>query len=168
MVQELERAAPSRLAADGIPDGHEGPAWIPEYAGCGSRRSMDGCRERHAGQPLVSADAAQSGPARAPDGHGHLGVLMPKLIHNWKRAHRMISVQLMALTGAIQAAWPSVPEDLKAALPHNVVNWLSIALLISAVFGRLLDQGSTTEPQPPGQSDIPERYRQRWNYPPRP
>ena len=68
-----------------------------------------------------------------------------KLIDNWKRAHRMISVQLMALVGAIQAAWPSIPKDLKDTLPHNLVHWVSIVLLVAAVAGRLLDQGSTTE-----------------------
>ena len=73
---------------------------------------------------------------------------MPKLVDNWKRAHRMISVQLMALVAALQGAWPSVPEDLKAALPHGLVNWVSIVLLVAAVFGRLLDQGATTDPKP--------------------
>lgn len=71
-----------------------------------------------------------------------------KLVDNWKRAHRMISVQLMALTGALQAVWPSIPQDLKDALPHGLVHYVSIALLCAAVFGRLLDQGSTTEPKP--------------------
>jgi hypothetical protein len=70
---------------------------------------------------------------------------MPKLIDNWRRAHRMISVQLMTLTAALQAVWPSIPQDLKDALPHGLVHWVSIVLLGAAVFGRLLDQGSVTE-----------------------
>ena len=70
-----------------------------------------------------------------------------KLVDNWKRAHRMISVQLMAVTAALQGVWPSIPQDLKDALPHGLVNWVSIALLGAAVFGRLLDQGTTTEPK---------------------
>jgi hypothetical protein len=71
-----------------------------------------------------------------------------KLVDNWKRAHRMISVQLCAITGAIQAGWPSIPQDLKDALPHGIVNYVSIALLVAAVGGRLIDQGSTTETKP--------------------
>jgi hypothetical protein len=69
-----------------------------------------------------------------------------KFVSNWQRAHRMISVQLIALTGALQAAWPQVPQDLKAALPPSLVHYVSIALLGAAVLGRLLDQGSTTSP----------------------
>lgn len=72
---------------------------------------------------------------------------MIRLVDNWKRAHRMISVQLMAATGAIQAAWPSIPQDLKDALPHGIVRWVSIALLVLAVGARLVDQGSITEPK---------------------
>jgi hypothetical protein len=71
-----------------------------------------------------------------------------KLVDNWKRAHRMISVQLCAITAALQAAWPSIPEDLKVALPAGLVHWVSIVLLGAAVVGRLLDQGSVTEPKP--------------------
>ena len=70
-----------------------------------------------------------------------------KLVPNWSRAHRMISVQLCALTAALQGVWPSIPEDLKAALPAGLVHWVSIALLGAAVAGRLLDQGSVTEPK---------------------
>jgi hypothetical protein len=70
-----------------------------------------------------------------------------KLIENWQRAHRMISVQLMAVTGALNAAWPSIPQDLKDALPHGIVHWVSIVLLVCAVGGRLIDQGSITAPK---------------------
>lgn len=71
-----------------------------------------------------------------------------KLVDNWKRAHRMISVQLMAGAAAINAAWPAVPQDLKDALPHSIVHWVSIILLACAVGGRLIDQGGTTDPKP--------------------
>jgi hypothetical protein len=70
-----------------------------------------------------------------------------RLVENWRRAHRFISVQLMALTAALQGVWPSIPQDLKDALPHGLVNWVSIVLLGAAVLGRLLDQGSVTEPK---------------------
>lgn len=71
--------------------------------------------------------------------------VMFKLIPNWQRAHRMISVQLCALAGAINGIWPTIPQDLKDALPHNLVHYVSIALLVAAVAGRLIDQGSVTE-----------------------
>lgn len=63
-----------------------------------------------------------------------------KLIPNWKRAWRMFSVQAMALAGAIQGAWPLVPEDLKTSLPPTLVHWVSVALLLAGIAGRLVDQ----------------------------
>lgn len=65
-----------------------------------------------------------------------------KLIANWKSMHRAFSVQAMALAAAIQGVWPTIPEDLKAALPHNLVHWVSIALLAAGILGRLIDQGA--------------------------
>lgn len=63
-----------------------------------------------------------------------------KLIDNWKRAHRMLSIQAMTLAAAIQGAWPAMPEDLKTALPPHLVHWVSIGLLVAGIVGRLLDQ----------------------------
>ena len=68
-----------------------------------------------------------------------------KLVDNWKRAHRMISVQLCALAGVINGVWPTIPKDLKDSLPHDLVHYVSIVLLVAAVAGRLIDQGSVTE-----------------------
>ena len=63
------------------------------------------------------------------------------LIPEWKKAHRMLSVQAMALATAIQGIWPTIPVDLKSTLPSNLVHWVSIALLVAGIFGRLVDQG---------------------------
>jgi hypothetical protein len=70
-----------------------------------------------------------------------------KLVDNWHRMHRAFSVQAMALAAAIQGVWPTIPDDLKAALPSNIVHWASIALLFAGIAGRLIDQGSITEPK---------------------
>lgn len=59
----------------------------------------------------------------------------------WKTAHRMFSVQAMALAAAIQGTWPLVPEDLKSSLPPTLVHWVSVALLVAGIAGRLVDQG---------------------------
>lgn len=72
-----------------------------------------------------------------------------RLVENWRRLHRAFSVQAMALAAAIQGAWPSVPDDLKQVLPHNLVHWVSIALLVAGIAGRMVDQGPITDPQPP-------------------
>lgn len=71
-----------------------------------------------------------------------------QLVPNWKRLHRAFSVQAMALAAAIQGAWPTIPDDLKAVLPHGIVHWVSVALLVAGIVGRLVDQGSITEPKP--------------------
>ena len=66
-----------------------------------------------------------------------------KLISNWRRAHRMLSVQAMAMAGAVQGAWAATPDDLKSGIPANWVHWLCLALLVLGIAGRLVDQGST-------------------------
>jgi hypothetical protein len=62
------------------------------------------------------------------------------LIENWRTCWRMLSVQAMTLAGAIQGAWLFIPEDMKASIPPNVVQWLTMALLALGVAGRLVKQ----------------------------
>lgn len=64
-----------------------------------------------------------------------------KLVENWCKLHKTFSVQAMGLAAAIQATWPSIPDDLKASLPHNVVHWVSLVLLTAGILGRMIDQG---------------------------
>ena len=66
-----------------------------------------------------------------------------RLIPNWRRAHRMLSVQSMALAGVIQGAWLAVPDDMKSSLPPHIVQWVSLILLFAGIAGRLFDQKST-------------------------
>jgi hypothetical protein len=61
-------------------------------------------------------------------------------IPNWKQCWRMLSVQAMTLAGAIQGAWLFIPEDLKASIPDNVVQWVTLSLLSLGVLGRLVKQ----------------------------
>lgn len=63
-----------------------------------------------------------------------------KLIDNWKKCYRMLSVQAMALAGAVQGAWVFIPDDMRATIPHNVVQWATMALLVLGIGGRLVDQ----------------------------
>jgi hypothetical protein len=68
-----------------------------------------------------------------------------KLIDNWHRAHRMLSVQLVALDGAVRLGWDQVPSDLKAAIPAAVVTAVAYLLVALPIIGRLIDQGTTTD-----------------------
>lgn len=63
-----------------------------------------------------------------------------KLIEGWERAWRLISVQLMALAALIQAAWPMVPDDLKAQIPPNYMHTITVVLLVAGIVGRLVKQ----------------------------
>jgi hypothetical protein len=65
-----------------------------------------------------------------------------KLINEWKRAYRMLSVQAMTLALAIQGVWPEIPAEMKASLPQHLVHWVSMALLLAGIFGRLVKQES--------------------------
>lgn len=69
------------------------------------------------------------------------------LVNNWHRLYRSFSVQAMGLALSIQAAWPLMPDDLKAALPHDVARWVSIMLLVAGILGRGVDQGGITDPK---------------------
>jgi len=71
---------------------------------------------------------------------------MIKLIPNWQRTHRFLSVQLTALNGAAVAAWASVPEDWRAAIPHPLVIGAGIFMFAATIFVRMIDQGSVTAP----------------------
>ena len=64
----------------------------------------------------------------------------PRLVPNWRKAWRMLSVQAMAVAGAIQAAWAVLPDDMKSTIPPTLVQWLTLGLLALGIAGRLVDQ----------------------------
>lgn len=66
-----------------------------------------------------------------------------KLIPNWKKSWRMVSVQAMALAGSIQGAWMFIPEDMKSSISPNIVQGVTVALLILGIAGRMVDQPKT-------------------------
>ena len=63
-----------------------------------------------------------------------------KLIANWRKAYRMLSVKSMAVATAIQGAWVVLPEDMKATVPPHSVYWITMALLVFGIAGRLVAQ----------------------------
>ena len=63
-----------------------------------------------------------------------------KLIANWRKAYRMLSIQAMAFATAIQGAWMVIPEEMKATIPPTVVQWVTMGLLAFGIVGRLVDQ----------------------------
>lgn len=63
-----------------------------------------------------------------------------KLIPQWKRCLRMFSVQAMTLAGAMQGAWVAIPGDLKASISDDWMRYITIALMVAGVIGRLVVQ----------------------------
>ncbi len=62
------------------------------------------------------------------------------LVENWRGAWRWFSLQAMALTAAIQAAWAAMPDDLKQHFPAKLVTAISVGLLLLGIGGRLVRQ----------------------------
>jgi hypothetical protein len=61
-----------------------------------------------------------------------------------KQAWRWVSMWCMTIAGAIQASWLFIPEDLKASIPPNIVQAVTLALLAFGVVGRMVKQKAKT------------------------
>jgi len=66
-----------------------------------------------------------------------------KLVPEWRAAWRWFSVQSMGAAVAMQGAWLALSPDLKARVPDNLVDALTIGVLVLGVVGRLVDQGGS-------------------------
>jgi hypothetical protein len=66
-----------------------------------------------------------------------------KLVSNAKSAWRWFSVQAMALAGALQGAWLALPPDMQERVPGDIVDALTVSVLVLGIIGRLVDQGSS-------------------------
>lgn len=73
------------------------------------------------------------------------------LIPNWRRAWRMVSVQCMAMAGALQglyealhAGWlalpPEVQQTLIQSVPAKTVHYATALLMLLGIVGRLIKQ----------------------------
>jgi len=69
-----------------------------------------------------------------------------KLVDDIEHCWKWISMWCMTLAGAIQGAWVFIPDDLKASMPHNLVQGATIALLVLGVAGRVVDQTPKDKP----------------------
>lgn len=46
----------------------------------------------------------------------------------------------MTIAGAVQASWLFIPDEMKASLPLDIVQSVTIALMVLGVAGRLVKQ----------------------------
>jgi hypothetical protein len=65
-----------------------------------------------------------------------------QIVDNWKSCWRWFSTQAMTLAAAIQGAWMFIPEDMKATMPPNLVQAVTVGLLALGIAGRLVKQGT--------------------------
>jgi hypothetical protein len=65
-----------------------------------------------------------------------------KLIPNWKKAYKMISVQAMTLALAIQGAWQTLPPAMLASINPTLVTTITLVLLGLGILGRVVTQPS--------------------------
>lgn len=66
-----------------------------------------------------------------------------KLIDNWAQAPRMYVVQVLAAIAAVQGGWAMLKTEapeLVAALPPNLVHYVTVGLALSGVVVRLIKQ----------------------------
>lgn len=63
-----------------------------------------------------------------------------RLIKDWKSAWRWYSIHAMLWPAAVVGAWTFLPESLQDQIPHRVMAWLGVSVLLSGIVGRLIDQ----------------------------
>lgn len=67
-----------------------------------------------------------------------LNKLGMRLVDDWHKAWRWLSVQALALGAALQGAWLAVPADLKASVPSKYVTAITMTILVVGLVGRFL------------------------------
>lgn len=63
-----------------------------------------------------------------------------RLVEDWKRCWRWISMQCMTAALAVQGAWMFIPDDMKSSIPPEVVRGATMGLLALGIVGRLKNQ----------------------------
>lgn len=63
-----------------------------------------------------------------------------KLVTDWRKCWKWFSIQAMIAAGSIQAAWVSLPSDLRDSVPDYLVTWGTITILALGVIGRVVSQ----------------------------
>ena len=71
---------------------------------------------------------------------------MPKLVANWHQCLKWLSVQLAAVSIALQGALLMLPDSIRAYLPEWSTRYAAIFLLLAVVAGRLIDQSKPYVP----------------------
>lgn len=63
-----------------------------------------------------------------------------RLVENWRKAWRWLSVQFPALNLAFLGTWSVLPAKFQDALPMPWVIGIAVVLIVLGVVGRMIDQ----------------------------
>ena len=64
-----------------------------------------------------------------------------KLVKNWRKSWRWLSVQLQGLSAALTATWLALPPDMQSAIRADYALAVALTLAVAGLLGRLVDQG---------------------------
>jgi hypothetical protein len=70
-----------------------------------------------------------------------------KTIPNVMQAWRLWSMQIMALAAVIQGVWLALPEETKASIPADVVQWVTMGLAVLGAVARVIKQPELQAPE---------------------
>lgn len=65
-----------------------------------------------------------------------------KLVPNWRKAWRWLSMRFLALAAAAQVAWQTMPPEALAVIPVGWRGYITLGLVLAAMVGRVIDQGT--------------------------
>jgi hypothetical protein len=69
-----------------------------------------------------------------------------KLVPNAAAAPRWLSMQILTVVAALQVAWETLPPDALALIPPDWRGYITLGLVVLAMIGRLIDQGTAAQP----------------------
>lgn len=64
-----------------------------------------------------------------------------RLIEDWRKAYKLWSVRLSLLGGALMAAWPTIPQDIRDDIPGQ--RWIACGMFALVILSRLVAQGGS-------------------------
>ena len=67
-----------------------------------------------------------------------------KFVDDARQWWRWFSMQAMGAAAALQGAWVFIPDDLKARVGDDTAAWVTGALLVLGMIGRMVKQGDAT------------------------
>lgn len=65
-----------------------------------------------------------------------------KLVQDWRGFLKWYSTWANLALISVGSVWVMIPEDMRAAVPTEVMGACAIILAVSGIAGRLIDQGS--------------------------